>query len=133
MRKEKILTTLLRDFVALVAEEASKNSSFAERLDDLLVGLPEKKPAKQRATKAAAAPTLDLHAEIKTRGEEEFRHWLRDQPLQILRASIRSNDLDPTRKTARWKDAEKVADFITDAMRARLARGSAFMGQGRSE
>ena len=133
MRKEKGLTALLREFVALVAEEADHNPNFAARLDDLLGGLPEKKPAKQRAPKAAAVSALDLHAELQTRGDEEFRFWLRDQPLPVLRASIRTHDLDPTRKTARWKDAEKVADFITDAMRARTARGSAFMGRGSGE
>jgi hypothetical protein len=133
MRKEKALTTLLRDFVAIVAEEASHSPKFAARLDDLLSPLPDRKPAKQRTPRTEPVSAPDLHTELKTRGDDEFRYWLREQPLPVLRASIRAHDLDPTRKTARWKEAEKVADFIADAMRARLARGSAFMGRGSGE
>jgi hypothetical protein len=130
MRKEKALTSLLREFVAIVAEEADHNSKFAARLDDVLSALPDRKPAKQKAPRAEPVSVPDLHTELKARGDDEFRYWLREQPLSVLRASIRTNDLDPARKTARWKEAEKVADFIADAMRARLARGSAFMGRG---
>jgi surfactin synthase thioesterase subunit len=74
-------------------------------------------------------PPLDLHGELQARGEQEFRHWLREQPADALRASIRAHDLDPSRRTAKWKEAEKLADFIADALQARLARGSAFLGR----
>ena len=40
------------------------------------------------------------------------------------------HDLDPTRRTAKWREAEKLADFIADGLRARLARGSGFIGRG---
>lgn len=130
MRKEKALTTLLTDLVAVLAEEADRNPAFAARLDQVLAELPERKSARRKAPKAQAAQALDLHGELQARGEQEFRHWLREQPADVLRASIRANDLDPSRRTTKWKEAEKLADFIFDALQARLARGSAFLGRG---
>lgn len=130
MRKEEALTTLLTDLVAVLAEEANRNPAFAARLDQVLAELPERKSARRKAPKAQASPPPDLHGELQARGEQEFRHWLREQPADTLRASIRAHDLDPTRRTAKWKEAEKLADFISDALQARLARGSAFLGRG---
>jgi len=130
MRKEKALTALLTDLVAVLAEEADRNPAFAARLDQVLAELPERKSAKRNAPKAQAAPPLDLHGEVQARGEQEFRHWLRDQQVGALRASIRAHDLDPSRRTAKWKESEKLADFIADALQSRRARGSAFLGRG---
>ena len=61
------------------------------------------------------------------RGEEGFRLWLRDVPVPVLRAVIRAQDFDPTRRTAKWIDASKLATFIADNLRARLARGAALL------
>ena len=41
--------------------------------------------------------------------------------------AIRAQDLDSTRRTVKWKDAEKLAGFVADGLRARLSRGSAFI------
>ncbi|MBM3554791.1 MAG: hypothetical protein FJX47_04475 [Alphaproteobacteria bacterium] len=130
MRKEKALTTLFTDLVALLADEAARNPAFATRLGQLMAELPERKSAKRKAPKAQAAPPLDLYGELEARGEQEFRHWLRQQSAEALRASVRSHDLDPSHRTHKWKEAEKLADFITDALLTRRARGSAFLGRG---
>jgi hypothetical protein len=74
-----------------------------------------------------------VHAEWTARGGTEFRLWLRDQPIPTIRAVIRAQDLDPTRRTSKWKDAEKLAVFVAEALRARLARGSAFIGTSGTE
>ena len=130
MRKEKALTALLRDFVAVVAEEADRNPAFAARLDDLLSPVADPNRAAPRGAKPLASSGLDLHHELASRGEEEFRHWLRSQSTPILRACIREQDLDPAKRTKRWTEPEKLADFIAEGMRARVSRGSAFMGRG---
>jgi hypothetical protein len=39
----------------------------------------------------------DIYAEQETRGEDEFRLWLRDQTVPVLRAIIRKHDLDSAR------------------------------------
>ena len=128
MRKEKVLIKVLRGFVDLVAEEAAHNQEFAARLESLLAPLPEKAalPKKQAPSK----PTLslpDIYAERNQRGSSEFRLWLSDQPIGTLRALIRHHDLDATRRTSKWKDAEKLSQFIADQLESRLARGSSFL------
>ena len=130
MRNEKALIKLLRGLVDLLADEAARNPDFAARLDDVLTGLTKEsaKPAKQPATPPAELP--DIHAEWNQRSETDFRLWLRDQPMSVLRALVRTHDFDPTRRTTKWKEAEKLADFIADGLKARLARGSSFLGRG---
>jgi hypothetical protein len=75
----------------------------------------------------------DIHAEWNARGDANFRLWLRDQPMPVLRAVIRAQDFDPTRRTAKWKEVQKLADFIADNLRARLSRGAAFIRRHTNE
>jgi hypothetical protein len=134
VRKEKALIALLRGLVDLIADEAAMNPAFAGRVERLLSDMPERKvPIQKRAPKPRTENLPDIHAEWNARGETDFRLWLPDQPIPILRAVIRSQDLDPTRRTAKWKEAEKLADFIADSLRARLSRGSAFIGRSPTE
>jgi hypothetical protein len=133
MRKEKALIRLLRGLVDLITDEVGRNPDFAARMDNVLASLPAEpsKPAKQRAAPSAELP--DVHAEWNQRGEADLRLWLRDQPVAILRALIRTHGFDPTRRTARWKEPEKLAEFIADGLKARLARGASFLGRGDAE
>ncbi len=130
MRKEKALIDLLRGLVDLLAEESARNLEFSSKLEALLSELPEKK-AKPKKMSSAPLPTNmpDIHAEWNARDETDFRLWLCDQSIPVLRAIIRAEDMDATRRTAKWKEAEKLADFITDSLRARQSRGSAFIGR----
>ncbi|MBI1762163.1 MAG: hypothetical protein HYR56_12090 [Acidobacteria bacterium] len=130
MRKEKALIDLLRGLVDLLAEESARNLEFSSKLEALLSELPEKK-AKPKKTPTVRLPKNlpDIHAEWNSRDETDFRLWLRDQSIPVLRAIIRAEDMDATRRTAKWKEAEKLADFIADGLRARQSRGSAFIGR----
>ncbi|MCZ8012982.1 MAG: hypothetical protein O9319_00225 [Gemmatimonas sp.] len=121
--------------VELLAEESAKNPEFAQRLDDLMTALPSSKraAASKPQEKAPKRPAPDVHAEWQARGEAGVRVWLREQPVSDLRAIIQAQDLDPTRRTAKWREAEKLAGYIVDGLRARLARGSSFMATGRTE
>jgi len=134
MRKEKALIGLLRSLVDLLTEESARNPEFSSKLDALLSELPEKKATAKKPAKATPPEQLpDIHAEWIARGEIDFRLWLRDQPISVLRAVIRAEDLDAIRRTVKWKEAEKLADFIADSLRARQSRGSAFIGRGPKE
>jgi hypothetical protein len=128
MRKEKALINLLRGLVDLLTEEADRNSSFAGKLEALFAPLPDK-PAwtKKSGTKKITVATPDIYVERKVRGEDEFRLWLRDQPVDVMRAVIKQHDFDPARRTSRWRDAEKISAFIADRLEERLSRGSSFM------
>jgi hypothetical protein len=135
MHNKKPLIALLRGIVDLLADESARNPEFAARVDSLLSALPESKKARpSEQEKLKLLDSLpDIHAEWKARGEAEFRLWLRDRPVAELRAVIRREDLDPTRRTAKWKEPEKLANFIADGLSARSLRGSAFIGRGPSD
>ena len=131
MRKEKGLINLLRGLVDLLTEESARNPEFASKVDALLTEIPERKQASKKVAVGKPGIELpDIHSEWTGRGEIDFRLWLRDQPIPVLRAIIRSQDFDPTRRSVKWKEAEKLAEFIADGLRARMARGSAFIGSG---
>lgn len=131
MRKEKDLMNLFRGLVNLLGEEAERNPEFAAKLESLLSALPDRKAQARKAPKLKPPKDLpDIHAEWNTRGEAELRLWLRDQPVATLRALIRQHDFDAARRTAKWKDAEKLSDHIADQLHARMARGSSFMKSG---
>jgi hypothetical protein len=131
MRNEKALISLLRGLVDLLHEESARNPEFSSKLDILLSELPWKKSTAKTTAKTTPLENMpDIHAERITRGEIDFRLWLRDQPVPLLRAVIRAEDLDATRRTVKWKEAEKLAEFIADSLRARQSRGSAFIGRG---
>jgi hypothetical protein len=126
MRKEKVLINLLRGLVDLLGEEAARNAEFAARLESLLAPLPGKVPTKQ-ATPKQISNLPDIYTERNERGSSEFRMWLSDQPIGILRALIRHHDFDATRRTSKWRDAGKLSQFIADQLESRLARGSSFL------
>ena len=130
MRKEKALVTLLNGLVKLLSEEAGRNPDFADRLDSLLGPLQAAKPTPKLSSKPDQLELPDVYAEFSSRGESEFRLWLRDQPVAVLYALIRRHDLDATRRSAKWKDPEKLSAFIADQLRSRLSRGSGFLSGG---
>lgn len=131
MRKEKALIAMLRGLVELLDEESGNNPEFAAKVDRLLSDLPEKKAISKRstATQRTSEPLPDIHEEWNMRGETDFRLWLAEQPILMLRAIIRAHGLDPPRRTVKWKEAEKLSAFITDGLRARMAKGAAFIGR----
>ena len=130
MRNEKVLIRILRGLVDLLSEEVDRNPEFAARLEAVLQPLPKRvsAPGKRQSTKPSELP--DIHAEYNRRDEIDFKLWLREQPMPVLRALIRKHDFDPARRTTKWRDVEKLASFIVESLRARLARGSSFLGRG---
>jgi hypothetical protein len=106
-----------------------RNPTFADKLEHLMTLVPARKTAVRAQRKNAPVDLPDLHAELTTRGEADFLVWLRDLAVPVLRALIRANDFDPVHRTSKWKDGEKLATFIADGLRARMARGSAFIGR----
>lgn len=133
MRKEKALIDLLDGLVHLLAEESKRNPVFANKLDVLLSDLPERKSTSKKTSLSLQDPLPDVHAEWRIRGEGDFRLWLRSQPLPVLRAIVRAEDLDAARRTAKWKEAVRVAEFIADSLKTRQSRGAAFIGRGATE
>jgi hypothetical protein len=133
MRNEKTLIKLLRGVVDLLASEAERNPDFAARLDQVLQDLPARSARAEKRGSRQAGQLPDIHTEWNTRGEVDFRLWLRDQPISILRALVRAHGFDPARRTSKWREAEKLSEFIADNLRSRLSRGAVFLSRGRTE
>ena len=128
MRNEKELIKLFKGLVDLIAEESIRNPEFSAKLDSILPDLLQKKNvSNKKLSKKEPLDIPDFHAELNTRNEVDFILWLRNQPITVLREIIRREDLDPARRSARWKDPQKLANFISENLRARKARGSAFI------
>ncbi len=127
MREEKLIIRILNDLATLVAEEASQNPKFAERLGSILTAVPSnRKPVKsQKAVLDEELP--DPFAEAKARPAGEFELWLRDLETPILKALIRKHDLDSSKKWQKWHEPEKFAKLIAEQIQARMQRGSSFM------
>jgi hypothetical protein len=128
MRREIAVIRFARGLVDLVAEEAERNPEFAQRLEGLLDPLSDKKPKReQKATPPEQLVLPDIYTEWRARGQTEFRLWLRDQSVAVLRMLIREHDLDPGRRTEKWREAEKLSTYITGQLQARLKTGSGFL------
>jgi len=128
MRKEKSLIKLLRGIVEIVGDEAAHNPEFANKLKMLFAPASDTpRRAKQTRPSTATVEIPDIYAEWHARGEQEFRLWLRDRPVELMRALIKQHDLDPSRRTSRWKEPEKISAYIADQLQTRLSRGSRFM------
>ena len=134
MRRKKTLVTLLRRLVALLEEEAARSPDFATRLEELLSS-PNRGIATKKKSRVSRVPQPlpDIYAEWKRRGEAEFLLWLRDQPIEILRAVIQRQDLDAARRTHKWTDPEKLSAFVAEQLQARLARGASFLRGGEAQ
>jgi hypothetical protein len=135
MRKEKKqkLMGLLRGLAELVNAETDINPEFAAKVENLLSESPKHKTVSKKSTITPPENLPDIYLEWDTRGETDFRFWLREQPVSVLRTFIRIQDFDSIGRTSKWKEQEKLAEFIADGMRARLSRGSAFMKSNVSE
>src|SRR5690606_22097181 len=100
----------------------------------LLSAIPARREAAKREPRGNVPEHLpDLHAEHAARGDTDFLPWLQSLPVTTLHSLIRANDFDPNHRTKKWKEAEKLATFIVDSLRARMSRGSAFMGKAKTD
>lgn len=127
MRNEKAVVALIRKLAKVIADEAERNPGFASELAALL---PDKESSSRKpdVKDGRAIPEIpDVHAQWASLGDEEFRYWARDLSVDVLRAIVKHEDLDPTRKTARWKDSDKLANFLADGIKARKERGASFL------
>jgi hypothetical protein len=118
---------LLRQLVDLVEEEAERNSAFAEKLDGILAPLPKRSGKRTGKGMLTAKDMPDVYAEYQSRGEDEFRFWLRGLDVVTLKGIVRVNGFDPSKVSRRWAEAEKFVPLVVEQVKARLRRGSGFM------
>jgi hypothetical protein len=126
MSASRKLNEMLRALGRLIEEEADRNPAFAEKLEAITGALPVRS-ASRRKDKDQDAEIPDVLKEYEIRGSEEFRFWLRASPISQLRAIIKANGFDPEKKSARWREPDKLTGLIAEQTAARLRRGSAFL------
>src|SRR5262245_34923813 len=119
MQHSKTLTKILREIAALVEQEAQKNPEFALELERILQPVARPVKGKRREQDARKAPLPDVYREFQTRGEEEFKFWLRDMDRGMLRSIVKMNGFDPSRLSNRWVTGEKFVSLITEQVKAR--------------
>ncbi|MFZ4596347.1 MAG: hypothetical protein ACOYOF_18965 [Verrucomicrobiaceae bacterium] len=127
MREEKLIVRILRNLATVVAEEASTNPQFADRLEAILAEVPSKKKTSKPPKPVLDEELPDPFVEAKARTASEFELWLRDLEIPVLKALVRKHDLDSSKKWQKWQESEKFAKLISDQIQARMQRGSAFM------
>lgn len=113
----------MKQLADLVADEAETNSAFATKLEAILAPLPQKPAAKSKGKTIAP----DVFTEFEAKGGEEFAFWLRTLDIATLKAIVRMNEFDPTKKTARWSDSDKFVPLIVEQVQSRMKRGTAFL------
>jgi len=130
MQPGQKLTRALRALVELVEDEAARNPAFAQRLEAIVADLPAgsagKKPAKPKAP-AEDIEVPDVLKVFQDKGETEFRFWMRDFDLPILKAIVKANGFDPGKIAQRWTEPDKFIALIAEQTAARLRRGSSFL------
>lgn len=126
MQSTQKLTPILRDLLALVDEEATRNPEFAAKLDAIMAALPAR-PARPPRPPKIAITVPDVFAALQEKGEVEFGFWIRTLDVPTLKAVIRANGFDPAKASQRWTDPDKFVALVTDQTLARMKRGSAFL------
>ena len=83
-----------------------KYAEFSQKLDELFESYGQKKVRNDKRTEPNEEVTTlpDIHAEWRARGETEFRFWINEQPVAALRMLIRTHELDPARRTEKWRE-----------------------------
>ena len=109
MQSTKKLASAFRSLLALVEEEATRNPSFAARLEDISSRLPA--TSAKRATRSRPAGPVEAPPNVfavrQEKGDEEFRFWLRSLNIRLLKAIVKANGFDPGKTSQRWTEPDK--------------------------
>ena len=84
---------------------------------------PEEKAVPQPAADASKINPVILY---RKEGEEKLREVLKELDINALHRIIKDKGLDTARKTFKWKDPERLKEFIIDRARARATQGDVF-------
>jgi hypothetical protein len=137
------LRKALTDFARVVAEEAERNSDFANRVAAAL-GMVERREAQARpgavARSATAGqrpknrrppPVLDP-IEIARQGEYALRLRLAVLSIEQLRDIVAEFGMDPGKLVIKWKTAERIIERIVETSMTRAQKGDAFRAEGKA-
>lgn len=116
---------VLKDIFSLIIMEAKHNVEFSNKLDCILTNIHEEKIEGKAIKRKKDKPLFNPYDLIE-KGEDEFRKELFTLNINQLKDIISGYDLDPTKKTSRWRKEEKFIEHIIEMTTKRVNKGSAF-------
>jgi hypothetical protein len=118
----------LRALCDAVLSHAEANSEFLDELVGAL-GIEQRSSGSKPET---PVPFDDVFDAFATLGVAEFRSVLEELEIVQLKAIVRSNRLDPTRLSDKWRTKQRFVDHIVSGVEARFARGDVFRNYDRT-
>jgi hypothetical protein len=102
----------------------NREAAFALRIP--VSSLPKlSRPRSPRVNRSR--PTVDPFAVLKEHGEQGLRNRLNGESLEALRAIVRSFVLDPSRRSHKWVNRDKLIDLIVSRVASESERGKVFL------
>jgi len=72
-------------------------------------------------------PSLDPFAVLREAGMQGLRQRLESEGVEMLRAVVRSYVLDPSRRSHKWSDKDRLVDLIVSRVTGESERGKVFL------
>ncbi len=123
------LKTRLTKLAALVAEQASRDSEFAAKIEEIL-GIESTKRIRQAVRKGGrrAAALFDPIAKA-SEGKDGLYAALSACELEQLLDIVAEYGMDPGKLVMKWKDKDRIIDRIVDVSITRATKGDAFRAE----
>lgn len=130
------LARVLQQLAACVADEASRNPEFSNRLAAILArpsveapagserGGTLSQPVKGRGNRRA--PALVDPLALMEQGEDTLRRALDPLNVEQLKDIVAEHGMDTSKLALKWKSRDRLAELIVSTVRDRLARGDVF-------
>ena len=129
--------TLLRNFVAVISDEADRNPEFAERLRVVFEPARAKRHARTQSNLDDGAMRIGRPANrrppaildpvaLAVDGEEALRAALSSLSLEQLKDIVADYGMDHDRLAMKWKTPSRIIDRIVDISISRAHKGDAF-------
>jgi hypothetical protein len=123
----------LTRLVAVIADEARRNSEFAARLTAALALATDSPGQAQRVSDAKPnrrgrrrAPSVMDPITVMERGEAALRSALADLDIEQLKDVVAEHGMDTSKLALKWKSRERLEGLIVSTVRDRLAKGDVF-------
>lgn len=129
MNLKRILTGLM----GVVADEASRNPEFRERLEKILgngtsssKGWAAKDDKGEKRKGGRRAPAVLDPVDLAAQGEQQLRSRLVELDLERLLDIVAQYGMDPGKLVMKWKDKQRIIDRIVEVSSGRATKGDAF-------
>lgn len=118
-RDARDLARLLRAVATMIETKPELAAELSMQLDG---PDPESRPRRPRAQ----PPDIDPYSLLREGGPERLRAVLLALNIEELKALVKARGLDSARLVHKWKDREKIVDFVVQRLTSRADVGVAF-------